>query len=120
MRTFPFLNNKPAKYITMIQHPIIGIKNLGMTNGLVPSYLNKAYVDAFLSQAICDVFEKKLNHSKGMLFPVSELLLGGVQERWVKIKVIHNRNIWGINDGITNIAGCTQKLYIVMQVVLFG
>ena len=65
MRTLQFWNNKPAKCITMIQHHIIGIKNLGMTNGLVPSYLNKAYVDAFLRQAICDVFEEKTKLFKG-------------------------------------------------------
>ena len=56
MKTLQFCSNKPAKRINMIQRRIMGMNNARMKNGLVKSYLNKAYGGGLLSQAVFDVF----------------------------------------------------------------
>ena len=65
MNTLQFWNTKPAKFITMIRHYIMGMKNRRMKNGLLQSYPNKEYGDDLLSQAICDIFEAKTKQFKG-------------------------------------------------------
>ena len=65
MKTLQFWNNKPAKRITIIQRRVMGMKNPWTKNGLAQSYMNEAYGNSLLSQAICDVFEAKTKEFKG-------------------------------------------------------
>ena len=112
-------------------------KNLGLVTSCQPRSHNQADVPCTLdpkpvrTYPKCDgttecSFQWKTNDVfiiiwRNLVSPASAaLLLGDAQERWININAIHNTNIQVISDGITNTAGCTQKLYIIMRIVLFG